>query len=78
MTVTLTKEELEAFQKVLAEWYNKRLQFIIEGLVRQGTRLSVRDAGSFSGAAAAMKQQLMQLTTQFETENPKPDWRSLL
>ncbi len=65
MTITLSREELEAFQARLSEWYYAGMVYALEN-----ARTSLMDPLGQRDVMAAMDR--------FATKSPCPSWRSLL
>ncbi len=69
MTITLTPEEITKFSSDLEKWNMDCLNFIL-------THYNPRDFDTMFRDRPT--DHLITLRKKFESENPKPDWRSLL
>lgn len=65
MTITLTTEEINAYTNKVSQWYHDCLTYILERFDPMLARESPRDI-------------LRKLRSEFESKNPRPDWKTLL
>lgn len=74
MTLTFESEELSKLIGKLGDWHNQRDMYVCENFIRSwDPRFSSHGGIDQSGPELFRK-----LSKQYETDHPKPDWKSLL
>lgn len=70
MEITFTKDELYTFIDNMADWYNQMTMYVVtEGFKR---------IDHMTGHLHNPQETFHRLAKEFQTENPKPNWRNLL